>query len=108
SNIANRDGLMLHKNTDKNGVSRRQGVLQGDGAYEEVVDMDVSTEWTRAQDPARVVLGVRTAKRKTRITGEILKLAPLRNRHKVDGEILVSRIAEGFTRFEWDGRQGYG
>lgn len=108
ANFANGDGFMLLKITDKNGISRRQGVLLVDGDYEEVVDMDVSTEWTPAQDPARVVLGVRTAKRKARITGEILKLAPLRNRRKADGEILVSRIAEGFTRFEWDGRQGYG
>lgn len=108
ANFANGDGFMLLKITDKNGVSRRQGVLLVDGDYEEVVDMDVSTEWTQAQDPARLVLGVRTAKRKARITGEILKLAPLRNRRKADGEILVSRIAEGFTRFEWDGRQGYG
>ncbi len=108
ANFANGDGFMLLKITDKNGVYRRQGVLLVDGDYEEVVDMDVSTEWTQAQDPARVVLGVRTAKRKARITGEILRLAPLRNRRKADGEILVSRIAEGFTRFEWDGRQGYG
>ncbi|BCH33329.1 hypothetical protein MesoLjLc_52590 [Mesorhizobium sp. L-8-10] len=108
ANFANGDGFMLLKITDKNGVSRRQGVLLVDGDYEEVVDMDVSTEWTQAQDPARLVLGVRTAKRKARITGEIIKLAPLRNRRKADGETLVSRIAEGFTRFKWDGRQGYG
>ena len=35
-------------------------------------------------------------------------LAPLRNRRKVDGLTLESRIAEGFTRFSWDGREGYG
>ena len=39
---------------------------------------------------------------------EIVTLAPLRNRRKANGEILESRIAEGFTRFTWDGRQGYG
>jgi hypothetical protein len=108
ANFPNGDGFMLLKITDKNGLSRRQGVLLVDGNYEEIVDMDVSTEWTGKQDPGRVVLGVRTAKRKARITGDILKLAPLRNRRKADGEILVSRIAEGFTRFDWDGRQGYG
>lgn len=108
ANFPNGDGFMLLKITDKNGVSRRQGVLLVDGNYEEVVDMDVSTEWTERQDPARVVLGVRTARRKARIAGEIIRLAPLRNRRKADGEVLVSRIAEGFTRFDWDGKQGHG
>jgi hypothetical protein len=108
ANFANGDGFMLLKITDKNGVSRRQGALLVDGEYEEVIDLDVSTEWTDKQDPARSVLGVVTAKRKVVITGEIIRLAPLRNRRKADGEILVSRIAEGFTRYSWDGRQGYG
>ena len=35
-------------------------------------------------------------------------MAPLRNRRKVDGEVLMSRIAEGFTRFEWNGMSGRG
>ena len=34
-----------------------------------------------------------------------MTLAPLRNRRKADGRTLVSRIAEGFTRFHWDGRR---
>ena len=42
------------------------------------------------------------------IAGDIITLAPLRNRRKASGEILELRIAEGFTRFTWDGRQGYG
>jgi hypothetical protein len=83
-------------------------VLLVGGDYEEVTDLDLSTEWTEKQDPQRVALGVVTAKRKALITGEIIRLAPLRNRRKADGEVLVSRIAEGFTRYSWDGRQGYG
>jgi hypothetical protein len=108
ANFANGDGFMLLKITDRNGVSRRQGVLLVDGDYEEVTDLDLSTDWTEKQDPQRVVLGVVTARRKALISGEIIRLAPLRNRRKADGEILVSRIAEGFTRYSWDGRQGYG
>jgi hypothetical protein len=68
----------------------------------------VTTEWTEQQDPRRVAIGVRTAKRKAVIHAEILTLAPLRNRRKADGKTLESRIAEGFTRFTWDGQQGYG
>jgi hypothetical protein len=108
ANFPNGDGLMLLKITDQNGNVRRQGVLLVDGAYEEVMDLDVSTEWTEQQDPRFVRLGVMTAKRKVRIEAEILNLAPLRNRRKVDGAVLVSRIAEGFTRFTWGDQTGYG
>ena len=108
ANFADGDGFMLLKITDKHGVSRRQGVLLVDGQYEEVTELDVATEWTDRQDPSRVMLGVRTAKRKAQIIASIIKLAPLRNRRKADGETLTSRIAEGFTRFSWEGREGYG
>ena len=89
-------------------ASRRVGVLLVDGQYEEIIDMDLPTEWTEQKDPRRVEIGVRTANRKAMITGEIITLAPLRNRRKANGKTLESRIAEGFTRFTWDGRQGYG
>jgi hypothetical protein len=108
ANFPNGDGFMLLKITDRNGTSRRVGVLLADGRYEEITDMDLTTEWTDKRDPARVQIGVRTAQRKALITGKILTLAPLRNRRKSDGGILESRIAEGFTRFAWDGLHGYG
>ncbi|MEC9346559.1 MAG: hypothetical protein VYB54_10040 [Pseudomonadota bacterium] len=107
-NFDNGDGFMLLKITDQSGVARRVGVLLVDGDYEEITDMDVSTDWSDAQDPARVRIGVRTARRKAIIHGEIINLAPLRNRRKAGDETLVSRIAEGFTRYEWDGRTGHG
>ncbi len=108
ANFPNGDGLMLLKITNQSGVSRRVGVLLTGGQYEDIVDMDLSTQWSDQKDPRRVEIGVRTANRKAVITGEIITLAPLRNRRKVDGVTLESRIAEGFTRFSWDGREGYG
>jgi hypothetical protein len=99
---------MLLKITDQAGRVRREGVLLVDGQYEEILDLDVQTDWTDSQDPAFVRLGVMTAKRKVRIDGEILKLAPLRNRRKTEEGILVSRVAEGFTRFTWGQQAGYG
>jgi hypothetical protein len=42
------------------------------------------------------------------ITGEVMTMAPLRNRRKADGETLVSRVAEGFTEYTWDERAGCG
>jgi hypothetical protein len=100
--------FMLLKITDKAGKSRRVGVLLVDGVYEDILDMDVATEWSDKQDPVKVTLGVRTANRREVITGEVLTMAPLRNRRPAGDEILVSRIAEGFTRFTWNGEVGYG
>jgi hypothetical protein len=37
-----------------------------------------------------------------------LALAPLRNRRQVGDETLTCRIAEGFTEWRWDGREGLG
>lgn len=108
ANFPNGDGFMLLKITDQAGNVRRQGVLLVDGDYEEVLDLEVQTDWTDSQDPAFVRLGVMTAKRKVRIDGEILKLAPLRNRRKTEEGVLVSRVAEGFTRFTWGDQVGYG
>jgi hypothetical protein len=108
ANFENGDGFMLLKITDRSGHARRVGVLLVAGEYEEITDLDVITDWSARQDPERVRIGVRTAHRKAVITAEIMTLAPLRNRRRADGETLVSRIAEGHTRFTWDGRQGFG
>jgi hypothetical protein len=108
ANFSNGDGFMLLKITDQKGFARRQGVLLVDGQYEEITDMDVVTDWTEKKDPARVRLNARSAKRKAVISAEILRLAPLRNRRRADGATLESRIAEGFTRFTWGDRVGYG
>jgi hypothetical protein len=108
ANFPNGDGFMLLKISDRSGHARRVGVLLVGGQYEEITDLDVVTDWTDSQDPQRVRLGVRTANRKAVITADILTLAPLRNRRKTNGETLISRIAEGHSRFTWDGRQGFG
>jgi len=102
-------GFMLLKNIMPDGTSRRLGVLQIDGAYHEVTDLDIRTEWSDTQDPARTWVGVRTAQGTAVIEGRTLTLAPLRNRRKTEeGEVLVSRVAEAFTEWSWDGHTGYG
>ncbi|MEX2482231.1 MAG: hypothetical protein WD928_15340 [Gammaproteobacteria bacterium] len=100
--------MMLLKITDRGGRTRRQGVLQYDGDYEEITDMDLYTDWTASKDPRHLRLGVRTARRAVLMEGEILRLAPLRNRRKVGDEMLQSRIAEGLTLWRWDDREGMG
>lgn len=100
--------LMLLKNMYPDGTARRLGVLLIDDTYEEVTDLDLWTTWSEDQDPQSVVLGVRTANRKAVIEGRVLTMTPLRNRRDADGELLISRVAEGFTEYTWDGMTGYG
>ena len=102
--------VMLLRNTPQEGPSKRIGTVMIDGRYEEVVDLDVVTEWSDEQDPLGVTLAVSTPHRKAIIRGRTRTLTPLRNRRKTDdGELLVSRVAEAFTEFTWDdGRVGYG
>ena len=101
-------GLMVLKIANNDGQVRRGGVLQFDGDYEEIIDLDLFNEWNAAKDPTRFLLTVRTARRAAVIRGEILRCAPLRNRREENGVTLESRIAECFTRLVWDGRTGYG
>ncbi|SEP11362.1 hypothetical protein SAMN04490248_12612 [Salinihabitans flavidus] len=108
ANFEDGDGFMLLRITDEAGKTRRLGVLLVDGEYEEVTDLNVITDWTDKHDPHRVRLSVATDKRKALIDAEVLTLAPLRNRRQVDGETLISRIAEGYSKFTWDGREGFG
>lgn len=100
--------FMLLKITGRDGITRRHGVLQYDGDYEEITDLDVFTEWTAAKDPRAIRLGVRTARRAVVMEGEVIRNAPLSNRRKVGDVWLQSRIAEGLTRWRWGDRDGIG
>ncbi len=110
ANFGEDRALMLLKNTLEDGTSRRLGVLMVDGEYHEVTDLDVQTDWSDTQDPLGATLGVRTADgTAVIIEARTLTLAPLRNRRRTEtGEVLVSRVAEAFSEFTWDGRTGYG
>lgn len=109
ANFGEDRGFMLLKNIMPDGTSRRLGVLQIDGEYVEVTDLDIRTEWTESQDPGAIWIGARTEHGTAEIEGRTLTLAPLRNRRKTEeGEVLVSRVAEAFTEYTWDGHTGYG
>ena len=100
--------LMLLKNMYPDGTARRLGVVLVGDEYEEVTDLDLHTQWSAEQDPETVFIGLRTANRKALIEARVLTMAPLRNRREADGQVLVSRVAEGFTEYTWDGHTGYG
>ncbi len=108
ANFGDDRAFMLLRNTSEDGHSRRLGVVLIDGRYEEVIDLDVTTEWSPERDPVAVAIGVRTESCKALIHGRVITLAPLRNRRKAGDELLVSRVAEAFSEFTWEGRTGYG
>jgi hypothetical protein len=101
-------GITLLKIANGDGLVRRTGVLFVDGAYEEILDLDVITDWDAERDPVGVTLSARSRSHKALIYGRVLNCAPLTNRREIDGRVLHSRIAEAATEFEWDGRRGYG
>ncbi|MCB1747619.1 MAG: hypothetical protein KDK06_10615 [Gammaproteobacteria bacterium] len=101
-------GITLLKIANRDGAIRRAGVLFRDGRYEDILDLDVFTDWDAARDPVAVTLTARTASWRAVIHGRVLNVAPLSNRRRIDGAELHSRIAECITEFEWDGYRGYG
>jgi hypothetical protein len=102
-------GFMIHKIADAGNRARRSGVLLIDGAYHEIADFDLVTDWTPEHDPLRIRVNVITEDGvRATILGEVLALAPLRNRRQENGQTLMSRIAEGHVRWTWDGQAGYG
>jgi hypothetical protein len=107
-NLGRDRGLMLLRNLQEEGGSRRLGVLLVDGAYEEVLDLDVVSEWSAADEPLGATISVRTAQRQTVIEARVITMVPLRNRRDTPAGPVASRVAEGFTEFHWDGRVGYG
>ena len=108
-NFDNGDGFTMLKITDRDGLTRRCGVMNINGRLEEIIDVDLITEWSSQKDPEKLTVGLRTSNRATVVHGNVLNLAPLRNRRKLEtGELLETRIAEGFTEWSWEGIRGYG
>ena len=108
ANFGEDRGITVLKITDINGITRRTGVVNFDGHLEDIIDIDLITEWTDKKDPKSMRLMLRTPKRGVTLEGEVLTLAPLRNRRKVGDEMLITRIAEGFTEWRWGERTGLG
>jgi hypothetical protein len=108
ANFGEDRGITVLKITDRNGTTRRTGIVHFDGRMEDVVDIDLITDWTDKLDPQAMRLAVRTAHRALVLEGKVLTLVPLRNRRKIGDELLSTRIAEGFTEWQWGERAGLG
>ena len=108
-NFDNGDGFTMLKITDRGGHTRRVGVMSIGGELEQILDVDLITDWDQYKDPKQIKLCMRTPGRAAVMHGEVLTLAPLRNRRKLDdGTALETRIAEGFTKWSWGEMTGYG
>ena len=108
-NFDNGDGFTMLKITDRNGHTRRVGVMNVAGHLEQILDVDLITKWDQHKDPEHIELCLRTEQRAVVMHGEVMTLAPLRNRRKLDdGTALETRIAEGLTKWSWGDMTGYG
>ena len=109
--VANFDakaGMMVIKVRHKDGRIRRVGCFWKDGAYHEVKDLDVVTEWTDDKMQKLTHLTIRTDAGVEELTGEPISLVPLRNRRKIDDVIVETRITEAMTRWSWNNQSCLG
>jgi hypothetical protein len=98
------DGFMVSIIASRDGKVRRSGVVFENGGYTPIVDASLETEWTEGFDQEELRCVARTPDREIEIRGTVRSFIPLRNRR----EGKVTRIGEGLTRYEWEGKTGYG
>ncbi|MHB8440204.1 MAG: DUF7064 domain-containing protein [Acidimicrobiales bacterium] len=104
-------GFMGSRIARREGPGTRGGFVWEDGTLHLCDDFHIRTEF--AGDDryhTRIEAELRSGRRSWAVTGEVLKLIPLRNRRTdAEGNPLVTRISEGLTRWTTsDGRVGYG
>jgi len=101
-------GFMILKITDMDKNTRRVGVVFRDGKYEELLDVDVMTDYSDDPYHRSMRLEARTTDGTFTADGKVRTLLPLRNRRKTDDGTLHTRIAEGMTEWTAEGRTGWG
>jgi hypothetical protein len=83
-------------------------VLEG-GQYHLIEEAHLTVDYDQNRCQAGITATVKTGSKSYHVEGSVLSLIPLRNRRTTtDGRQLVTRIAEGMTRYTCDGRVGYG
>lgn len=107
------EGAMLSIIAGRDGSRRTTGMVLVDGRYVLVDSAKLETETDANDTPGpyqkRIHATLRTFNEEYEIEGEVLSLIPLRNRKSTpDGEELVTRISEGFTRYHCRGAEGFG
>ncbi|NQV21630.1 MAG: hypothetical protein HQ511_09460 [Rhodospirillales bacterium] len=108
ANFGDDMGFMILKITDMDRTTRRVGVVFRNGRYEELLDMDLMTEYSDDPYHQKIHLEARTTEGSFKAEGQVRTLLPLRNRRKIDDGILHTRICEGMTEWTAEGRTGWG
>lgn len=104
-------GFMGSRIARRQGAGIRSGFVWQDGMLHLCDDFRISSSWDGPEQVHRhVEAELVSGDRRWRVQGTVLRLVPLRNRRTgPDGEELVTRISEGFTRWTFDdGTIGYG
>jgi hypothetical protein len=101
-------GAMATITVNRDGSERPGGFIARKGRpFLHIVKVDVQTEFAGEQqlhDKIKVTCDTADGAAPIVITGKVLSMIPLRNRRAG----IVTRIAEGMTEWNWDGKIGYG
>src|SRR5690606_3635315 len=105
-------GFMGSRAAKREGAGTRGGSVWQDGTLHLCHDFEIETDWQGDDSYHQGIRAtVRTKDQEWKVTGEVVSLIPLRNRRPdpSTGDMLVTRISEGMTRWTLeDGREGYG
>ncbi len=113
ANFGSDFGFMASRVARRDSDGTRGGFVWEDGKLHLCNDVRLETSW-QGEDTYHQQLSavLRTREGKEwKVSGEVLSLIPLRNRREDPntGEMLITRISEGMTRWTLeDGREGYG
>ena len=101
-------GAMATITVNRDGSERPGGFIARKGRpFQHIVKVDVQTEFAGEQqlhDKIKATCHTADGGAPIVITGKVLSMIPLRNRRAG----IVTRIAEGMTEWNWDGKIGYG
>ena len=98
--------LLSIKGRPEGGSNRISGNVLKGGVYEPVIDGSIETVYDEAWIPQRLTARVRTAVREYAITGTVRATVPLR--HRGADASSYTRITEGMSLYECDGRRVLG
>jgi len=101
-------GAMATITVQRDGSERIGGFIARQGhSHVNLTKVDIQTEFAGEQalhDKITVTCQADNGDAPILITGKVLSMIPLRNRRAG----MVTRIAEGMTEWNWDGKVGYG
>lgn len=101
-------GGMATITVNRDGSQRPGGFISRKGRpFVNITGVDVQTEFTGEQqlhDKIKVTCQTADGGAPIVITGKVISMIPLRNRRAG----MITRIAEGMTEWNWDGKIGYG